>query len=72
LRQQKQLVPDEIVQLRVTVDEFRKETDKLKNDLDDIKKRLDAKEKPAEKKDKDETADSNKKTPPDKAGEKQS
>jgi aminopeptidase N len=53
LRQQKQLVPDEIVRLRETVDEFRKETDKLKNDLDDIKKRLDAKEKPAEKKDKD-------------------
>ena len=70
LQQHKQLVPDEIVQLRVMVDEFRKETDKLKNDLDDIKKRLDAKEKPAEKKDKDETADSNKKTPPDKAEEK--
>jgi len=70
LRQQKQLVPDEIVRLRETVDEFRKETDKLKNDLDDIKKRLDAKEKTAEKKDKDETADSNKKTPPDISEEK--
>jgi len=70
LRQHKQLVPDEIVRLRETVDEFRKETDKLKNDLDDIKKRLDAKEKPAEKKDKEETADSNKKTPPDKNEEK--
>jgi len=70
LRQRKQLVPDEIVRLRETVDEFRKETEKLKNDLDDIKKRLDAKEKPAEKKDKDETADSNKNTPPDKSEEK--
>ena len=48
LRQQKQLVPDEIVQIRETVDEFRKETDKIKNELDDIKKRLDAKEKTAE------------------------
>ena len=57
LQQQKQLVPDEIVRLRETVEKFRKETDKIKNDLDDIKKRLDAKEKPAEKKDKDETAD---------------
>jgi aminopeptidase N len=57
LREHKPLVPDEIVRLRETVDEFRKETDKLKNDLDDIKKRLDAKEKPAEKKDKDATPD---------------
>ena len=57
LRQQKQLVPDEIVRLRETVEKFRKETDKIKNDLDDIKKRLDAKEKPAEKKDKDTSAD---------------
>ncbi len=70
LRQRKQLVPDEIVRLRETVDEFRKETDKLKNDLDDIKKRLDAKEKTVEKEDKDETADSNKDTPPDKSEEK--
>jgi len=57
LRERKPLVPDEIVRLRETVDEFRKETDKLKNDLDDIKKRLDAKEKPAEKKDKDAAPD---------------
>ncbi len=70
LRQRKQLVPDEIVRLRETLDEFRKETDKLKDELDDIKKRLDAKEKTAEKKDKDEKADSNKKTPPDKSEEK--
>jgi len=57
LREHKQLVPDEIVRLRETVDEFRKETDKIKNDLDDIKKRLDAKEKPAEKKNKDAPVD---------------
>jgi len=53
LRQQKKLVPAEIVRLRETVDQFRKETDNLKDELDDIKKRLDAKEKPVEKKDKD-------------------
>ncbi len=70
LRQQKQLVPDEIVRLRETVDEFRKETEKIKNDLDDIKKRLDAKEKPAEKKNKDEASDTNKDTPPDQSEEK--
>jgi len=70
LRQHKQLVPDEIVRLRETVDEFRKETDKLKNDLDDIKKRLDAKEKATEKKDKDETSDSKKDSHPDKSEEK--
>jgi aminopeptidase N len=57
LRQRKQLVPDEIVRLRETVDEFRKEAEKLKNDLDDIKKRLDAKEKPVEKEDEDTPAD---------------
>jgi aminopeptidase N len=61
LRQQKQLVPDEIIRLRETVEKFRKETDKIKNDLDDIKKRLDAKEKPIEKEDKD--------APPDKSEE---
>jgi aminopeptidase N len=70
LRQRKQLVPDEIVQLRETVDEFRKEIDKFKDDLDDIKKRLDAKEKNTDKKDKDETSDSNKDTPANKSGEK--
>jgi aminopeptidase N len=57
LRERKQLVPDEIVRMRETVDEFRKETDKLKDELDDIKKRLDAKEKPAEKEGKDTPAD---------------
>ena len=44
LRDRKELVPNEIIQLRETVDKLRKETDKLKDDLDDIKKRLEAKE----------------------------
>jgi len=55
LRQKKQLVPDEIVRLRETVEEFRKETDKLKDELDDIKKRLDAKDKAVENKDNNKT-----------------
>ena len=58
LRERKPLVPDEIVRLRETVDEFRKETDKLKDDLDDIKKRLDAKDKAAENKDNNKTTES--------------
>ena len=70
LRQRKQLVPDEIVRMRETIDKFRKETEKIKNDLDDIKKRLDAKEKAAEKEDRDETSDSNKDTAADKSEEK--
>jgi len=45
LREQKQLVPAEIMYLRETLDELKKETEKLKNDLEDIKKRLDAEEK---------------------------
>jgi aminopeptidase N len=70
LRQNKQLVPDEIIRLRETVEQFRKETEKIKNDLDDIKKRLDAKEKPVEKKSKDDTSETNKEASPDKSGEK--
>jgi aminopeptidase N len=58
LRERKPLVPDEIVHLRETVDEFRKETDKLKDELDDIKKRLDAKDKAAENKDNNKTTES--------------
>ncbi|HUU20554.1 MAG TPA: M1 family aminopeptidase [Sedimentisphaerales bacterium] len=45
LREKKQLVPEEIIQLRETVDKIRKENERLRNDVDDIKKRLDAKEK---------------------------
>jgi aminopeptidase N len=43
LQQKKQLVPEEIIQLRDTVDDLKKETEKLKDDLEDIKKRLEAK-----------------------------
>ncbi len=49
LREKKQLVPEEIIQLRETVDKIRKENEKLRNDVDDIKKRLDAKDKSEEK-----------------------
>ncbi|MBN2316386.1 MAG: HEAT repeat domain-containing protein [Sedimentisphaerales bacterium] len=48
LRDRKELIPNEIIQLRETVDKLRKETDKLKNDLDDIKKRMEAGEKATE------------------------
>jgi aminopeptidase N len=48
LREHKQLVPDEIVQLRETVDKLRNETQTLKDDLEDIKNRLDAKEETAD------------------------
>lgn len=48
LREKKQLVPEEIIRLRETVDKLNKETEKLKDDLEDIKKRLDAKEKSEE------------------------
>lgn len=58
LREQKKLVPDEIIRMRETIDEFRKETDKLKDDLDDIKKRLDAKDKAIENNDNNKTTDS--------------
>ncbi len=45
LQEQKQLVPAEIIYLRETLNELKKETEKLKNELEDLKKRLDAKEK---------------------------
>jgi HEAT repeat protein len=48
LRDRKELVPQEIIQLRETVDKLQKETDKLRADLDDIKMRLEAKEKTME------------------------
>ena len=48
LREKKQLVPEEITQLRETVEGLRKENEKLRNEVEDIKKRLDAKEKSEE------------------------
>ena len=58
LRDRKELVPGEIIQLREAVDKLKKETDKLRNNLDDIKKRLDAKEEATETKGADEQSDS--------------
>jgi HEAT repeat protein len=43
LRDRKELVPREIIQLREAVDKLKKETDKLRDNLDDIKERLEAK-----------------------------
>ncbi len=48
LREQKPLVPSEIIFFREMLDKLKKETEKLKNELEDLKKRLDAKEKPRE------------------------
>ncbi len=58
LRDRKELVPQEIIQLRETVDKLQKETDKLKDDLDDIKKRMEAKEETVKDKDDNEDSDS--------------
>ena len=44
LREQKDMVPEEVVSLRETVDELRKENEDLRKDVDDIKKRLDVKD----------------------------
>ncbi len=43
LRRQRELVPEEIVELRQTVAELKKETDQLKQDLEDLKKQAEAK-----------------------------
>jgi aminopeptidase N len=45
LREEKKVAPAEIIHLRETVNDLKKETEKLKNDLEDLKKRLHAKEK---------------------------
>ncbi|MHC4745203.1 MAG: HEAT repeat domain-containing protein, partial [Planctomycetota bacterium] len=44
LTKKKELVPEEILELRKTVDELKKSNEDLKKELEDIKKRLDAKE----------------------------
>ncbi|MBN2133813.1 MAG: HEAT repeat domain-containing protein, partial [Sedimentisphaerales bacterium] len=43
LREKKELVPEEVVELRKTMAELKKETDKLRQDLDDLKKQAEAK-----------------------------
>ena len=58
LRDRKELVPNEIIQLRDAVDKLQKQTDKLRDDLDDIKMRLEAKEEATENEDADETSGS--------------
>lgn len=68
LQQRKQLVPEEIIQLRKTVDDLRKEADKLKDDLEDIKKRLEAKDKGSEKSEAEKKSDTDKSAAPVKAG----
>jgi HEAT repeat protein len=68
LQQKKQLVPEEIIQLRKTVDDLRKEADKLKDDLEDIKKRLEAKDKGSEKSEAEKKSDTDKSATPAKAG----
>jgi aminopeptidase N len=43
LQEKKRLVPEEVIALRTTVDDLKKETEKLKKDLEDLKKRDQAK-----------------------------
>jgi len=57
LQQKNQLVPEEIIQLRYTVDDLKKQTERLKDDLEDIKKRLEAKDKGLEKSAVEKTSD---------------
>ncbi|MHC4369178.1 MAG: HEAT repeat domain-containing protein, partial [Planctomycetota bacterium] len=57
LREKKQIVPEEVVRLRETVDKLAKETEKLRDDLEDIKSRLDAKEQAATDKGADEASE---------------
>lgn len=66
LREKKQLVPEEIIQLRETVEELKKDNEELKDALNDIKKQLGAKEKSAEDRDDAEESDSDRSTAPDK------
>ena len=51
LREQKPLVPQEIVELRKILDDIKKDNDKLREEFEDLKKRLDAKEEPDERTD---------------------
>jgi aminopeptidase N len=42
LREKKQLVPEEVVELRKVVDDLKKETEKLKEEIEDLKKQAEA------------------------------
>jgi HEAT repeat protein len=57
LQEKKQIVPEEIIYLRETVDELKKDSEKLKDDLEDLKKRLDASEESTESDTEDKTDD---------------
>ena len=57
LQEKKQVVPEEIIYLRETVDELKKDSEKLKDDLEDLKKRLDASEESTESDTEDKTDD---------------
>jgi len=70
LREQKKLVPEEIIQLRRMLDDVRKETDKLKDGLEDIKKRLEAKEKGAKESEAEKKSDAKESTTEDKGDQK--
>ncbi len=70
LQQRKQLVPEEIIQLRQTVNDLRKETDKLKDDLEDVKKRLEAKEKGTKESEAEKKPDTEEPTTKDKSSQK--
>ncbi len=44
LREQKKLVPEELIELRKVVDELKKSSESLENEVQELKKRLDARE----------------------------
>jgi len=66
LREKKQLVPEEIIQLREALEQLKKDNKKLKDDLDDIKKRLGAKQESKEDDNNAKPLDSGQSTMPDK------
>jgi uncharacterized coiled-coil DUF342 family protein len=43
LREKKRLVPEEVIELRRTVDELRKDVEKLRGQIEDVKKQAQAK-----------------------------
>jgi aminopeptidase N len=67
LREKKTLVPDEIIELRKTVDELKEETEKLNKELEDLKKQGEAKAQGTPSAEEKPSSDSSK--PPDDAQE---